>query len=582
MKRPAVMAIACMIVVLICIATVLLVRHSEEEESYDILSQTHIISQEYVKLRYQTERLLTNHDTYPNYDAWNMELELLILRWENLEKHATILSRNAESETDATGYPGLQKVNAYTAREITHIFDSAPRGNGTRPIMYLAEQLGVDARTAFNVLKISQAQIEADAWDEAGDIFEILQNAAEAVQTGCKITAYVGGAILSGGATSTIGAVLSNASMIVSGADLVLEIGETTSKIAAGYNSDAVAFFDDIRGYTKPPAAILGFTNTFYDYGNWDSWGQVSAIIFTGEQVTSLLVEDEIAGGAIDDLTGFVGMTYTFAHETEDLPPTVDIAILTHDDDKQEWLADNHIDLKPEDPESILHIDSMHVETIEAAIISDGGSILTEEEYELMENERLMQEELVLLNEKLATQLYACYDTDIPVITATDTSTAHAHKQQCLDQCPQLPMTQLEKTEVCSTSDTQYPSIAEELEQLQDTCMQRCKPQYDYLLKIESAYTNNSDFIRQIHTWYENCPKLCKQVYACIPLRPLSYSDCANSCTYAYIQEIRTSTIAVSDHSSTESLECKRRVILEIQRETVAMLERYGHTIDDL
>ena len=85
---------------------------------------------------------------------------------------------------------------------------------------------------------MTNEQIKAEAWNEAGDTIETLENSARVIKDSCKVSLLVGGNILTGGtATATVG-ILQKGIILVQKADLLLEIDQDTASIALGYNDD--------------------------------------------------------------------------------------------------------------------------------------------------------------------------------------------------------------------------------------------------------------------------------------------------------------------------------------------------------
>jgi hypothetical protein len=150
-------------------------------------------------------------------------------------------------------------VMAYSKQEISDVFDKAPAG---KKIKTLAQFLGVDAKKAFQILKQDQAQVEADAWNEAGDTFQVLESSATVIKDGAKVGAFIGGIIVSGG-TSAIaaGSTITQVAVVINGADLTLEITDDAAKIALGNHNKISKIVSDARIVTEPISTILTITD---------------------------------------------------------------------------------------------------------------------------------------------------------------------------------------------------------------------------------------------------------------------------------------------------------------------------------
>ena len=66
-----------------------------------------------------------------------------------------------------------------TKEKMTSVYDAAPAGKRLRT---LAKFLNTDAKRAFKVLKMTNEQIKAEAWNEAGDTIETLENSARVIK----------------------------------------------------------------------------------------------------------------------------------------------------------------------------------------------------------------------------------------------------------------------------------------------------------------------------------------------------------------------------------------------------------------
>ncbi|MDF1496770.1 MAG: hypothetical protein P1P90_01785 [Patescibacteria group bacterium] len=225
-----------------------------------VLEQTYNISREYVALRYETDNVLINAEEYKDYGTWDKAMSEIIKRWEQMEKDAQELEGMADEMSKAeTSLKLIPTALAYDKQEISNVFDKAPAG---KKIATLAKCLGVDAKRAYAILTQDQAQVEADAWNQAGDTFQKLESSAVVIKDGCKVAGFVGGVVLSGG-TSAIaaGSTLTKAAVVISGADLTLEVTSDGASIALGNNNKISAIANEARKATEPIATILTITD---------------------------------------------------------------------------------------------------------------------------------------------------------------------------------------------------------------------------------------------------------------------------------------------------------------------------------
>jgi hypothetical protein len=107
-------------------------------------------------------------------------------------------------------------------------------------------------------LQQDQAQVTADAWNEAGDTFSKLETSATVIKDGCKVAGFVGGIMLTGGTAGFENAtILTKATVVITGADLALEVTEDTANITFGDKNGVSAIARNIRTVTEPVANIL-------------------------------------------------------------------------------------------------------------------------------------------------------------------------------------------------------------------------------------------------------------------------------------------------------------------------------------
>jgi len=221
-----------------------------------VFQNVNSISREYIALRYRTDMILVDAEKYPDYQTWNKEIEILINDWKKLDEAALDLEKSANvMSEEKVSFNLINKVLAYEKQELSDIFDRAPAG---KKIATLAKYLGVDAKLAYKILKQDQDQVTADIWNEEGDIYRTLEVGATVVKDGCKIAGFVGGVAVTGGtAAVAAGSSLSQAAIVVGGADLILEVADDGASIALGDENKISSISRIARTVTEPLATIL-------------------------------------------------------------------------------------------------------------------------------------------------------------------------------------------------------------------------------------------------------------------------------------------------------------------------------------
>lgn len=176
------------------------------------------------------------------------------------------------------------------AENLTKQYD-AIKGNQT--IRQLAQQLGTDARTAFDQLTLAQeilhdeAMLDAAHWDKVLKIYQ-------GVKTTCKVGLFVTATIASGGGTV---AALQTSSMslgaagatIVGGTDCIVDIAATGSTIILGEKDQVTVAFNDIKDKLAPVSAVVGLIGF-----NGGETGEQLA--YLGDSLTDWFFDGKIMG----------------------------------------------------------------------------------------------------------------------------------------------------------------------------------------------------------------------------------------------------------------------------------------------
>jgi len=303
-----ILAIACLIVIII-VVLFLKIGTKDENVSEDMVYQNTIsISRTYVALRLKTDKVLKEASTYPDYNTWNDEMSELINNWKNLEEKASILEKQADfGDEEKVSFKLVNEANAYTKDEISNVFDRAPAG---RKIRTLAKYLGVDAKRAYKILQNDQEYVKADAWNKAGDTFQKLETSAVVIKDGCKVVGFVGAVAITGGAAGAVGSAGVGAGLtagsvtagqavvlVVTGTDLMLEVGEDTVTIALGDKHKTVKAISGIRSYTDPAASILSLTDIPSNISKGAKLlDKVGVVLMQVDQIRSMVQDGKLLG----------------------------------------------------------------------------------------------------------------------------------------------------------------------------------------------------------------------------------------------------------------------------------------------
>ncbi|MEF2175242.1 MAG: hypothetical protein V3575_02115 [Candidatus Absconditabacteria bacterium] len=258
-----------------------------------VLQETLNISRSYTLLRMKTDDVLINARNYPTYEEWQKEMNGIIQQWSSMEAKAKSLENMALKMLDEkVSIKFFNSALAYDKQEISRIFDNAPAG---KKIATLAKHLGVDAKKAYMILTQDQAQVQADAWNEAGDTFKKLENSAVVIKDTCKVVTYVGTIVATGGTSAVAaGGALTQAAVVVAGADLVLEVTDDAAKIALGDKNKISTVVGEARVVTEPAAAILMISTLPSNVTK--AVDKLSAVTFGADQLNSSVQEGKVIG----------------------------------------------------------------------------------------------------------------------------------------------------------------------------------------------------------------------------------------------------------------------------------------------
>lgn len=315
MKKNFSIAVAILVVILVI--GFLFLKKGDKTSTFDqeVYKETLSISKNYALLRYQTENILEKTEEYADYDKWNQEMTVIIGGWKSLESEALGLEKKADNlASGKTAFNFVKDVYAYDSVEIQKVIENAPVGQQIRT---LAKHLGVDAKMAQLILNQTQDQITREAYGQEGDVFETCEQNSMRIKNGAKVTIFVGGIALTGGASAVAGSgVVAQTTLVAGGADLVLEVADDEAKIALGDKNKVSEMVGKIRTVTEPAASILTIVNL---PGNvTKAMDKISALSFAGDQIRSVVQDEKILGISIKtDENGEIKAVASGLTETE-------------------------------------------------------------------------------------------------------------------------------------------------------------------------------------------------------------------------------------------------------------------------
>lgn len=285
-------AIIFLIIIAIIVIGLLLKSTTKNNFEKKVLFKVYEISKQYANLRYRTDEILTKADQYQDQGSWNFGIAVLITDWENFITDVELLKKDAELMSQETiSLKFIQEVYAYDKTEISQVFDKAPAG---KKIITLANHLGVDAKTAVQILQQDQAKVTAEAWKEE-ETFRKLEVSATVIKDISKVSVFAGTIVVTGGTAGVMaGSMVAKASVVVSGADLIMEVTDDVARIGLGDNNKISMIATDIRQVTEPLSGLLSIADMPKNLTKGIE--KLNAVSFGAEQLNSVMQEGKIIG----------------------------------------------------------------------------------------------------------------------------------------------------------------------------------------------------------------------------------------------------------------------------------------------
>ncbi|NLV85626.1 MAG: hypothetical protein GX025_00185 [Clostridiales bacterium] len=290
-----------------------------------------VATKQYILARLKTDALLEydfengsieelKNLTEDAMDAWRLsylassQTRKMVDYGEGLELSTTMKAGGKIEQTADFKLKNLFVQSAYAAKSssslewakaLTEKFDSYPMG---RQIKHLAEDMEVDAKTAFTQLKIAQ-EILGGAYNDEAEAFHRYEQAAKGINATCKTVLFVAGTA-SGGLPSGI---LEVGGLLIGGIDTLVTVTEAGAHIFLGENNTVTITAQEYQEVIGPIAAVAGgiglftgdaITSGFKTGATFaDKFNSLDKISYVVESVGELINEGTIVGGMID-LTG--------------------------------------------------------------------------------------------------------------------------------------------------------------------------------------------------------------------------------------------------------------------------------------
>ena len=195
---------------------------------------------------------------------------------------------------------GGRKIDPQTwAENLTKQYDAL---SGAKRYQQLAQQLGTDAKSAYEQMVLAQKIIRnAAELEEAEGVVKAWTesiNYLQGVKTASKVGVFVVGTVVTGGGSvSALGASSMSlgqaGGIVVGGTDCIVDIAATGSNIILGENHQVTVGFNDLKDKLAPVSAVVGLA-TF----NAGETGE--QLTYIGDTLTDWFFEGKILGVKVD------------------------------------------------------------------------------------------------------------------------------------------------------------------------------------------------------------------------------------------------------------------------------------------
>lgn len=313
---------------------VMVEREPEPQALQTANEATAIALRQYVYARLLTEAFLTVDASAITAEELSEMTDELLLAWENAELFSStamdltnqtvlLLETPTVKQTSAVGQPQAsfmtlaavplnfsavayaaesgRKIDPQTwAENLTKQYDAL---KGAKRYQQLAQQLGTDAKTAYEQMALAQKIIrnaaELEETEGVVNAYTDSINYLQGVKTASKVGMFVVGAVATGGGSlATLPAssfTLSQTALtVVVGVDCIVDVGVTGSSIILGENHQVTVGFNDLKDKLAPVSAVVGLVSF-----NPGETGEQLAYI--GDTLVDWFYEGKVVGVQVDD-----------------------------------------------------------------------------------------------------------------------------------------------------------------------------------------------------------------------------------------------------------------------------------------
>ena len=303
-------------------------REPEPQALQTANEATAIALRQYVYARLLTEAFMTVDTSNMTAEKLSEMADELLLAWENAELFSStameltnqavlLLEMPTVKQTSAVGQPQIsfmtlaavptdfQAVALATssprqldpqtwAENLTRQYDAL---KGAKRYQQLAQQLGTDAKTAYEQMALAQKIIRnAAELEEAEGVVNAYTDSIHYLQ-GLKTTSKVAmlgwSMAATGGGSVTL---LEGSGLLMGGVDCIVDVTETGSTLILGENNQVTVAFGDIKEKLGPVSSLIGLvTLNPSGIGN-AAKDTTEALIYVTDSLVDLFYEGKVMG----------------------------------------------------------------------------------------------------------------------------------------------------------------------------------------------------------------------------------------------------------------------------------------------
>lgn len=310
-------------------------REPEPQALQTANEATAIALRQYVYARLLTEAFLAVDASAMTAEELSEMTDALLLAWENAELFSStameltnqavlLLEVPTVKQTSAVGQPQAKFMTlaaaplnfslvAYTAESgrkidpqtwaenLTRQYDAL---KGAKRYQQLAQQLGTDAKTAYeqmalaqkiirNAAELEEAEGVVNAYTESINYLQGLKTTSKVVMLGWSMAATGGGSV----------ALMEGAGLLVGGVDCIVDVAETGSTLILGENNQVAVAFGDIKEKLGPVSSLIGLATLNPAQMGKTAKDTAEAMVYITDSLVDLFYEDKIVGIKVEGLS---------------------------------------------------------------------------------------------------------------------------------------------------------------------------------------------------------------------------------------------------------------------------------------